>query len=75
MSVDKEHAFDWIEDDKKLVIEISDKIWDFAELGLIELKSSALLADELEKHGFRVERGIAGMPTAFVATWGEENQL
>lgn len=71
MSVDKKIAFDWIENNKELIIEISDKIWDFAELGLIESKSSALLADELEKHGFRVERGIAGMPTAFVATWGE----
>jgi aminobenzoyl-glutamate utilization protein B len=71
MSVDKEYAFDWIGNNKELIVEISDKIWDFAELGLIEFKSSALLADELEKHGFRVERGIAGMPTAFVANWGE----
>jgi len=71
MSVDKEYAFNWIENNKQLIVEMSDKIWDFAELGLIEFKSSALLADELEKHGFRVERGIAGMPTAFVATWGE----
>ena len=46
------------------------KVWEFAELGLIEFKSSALLADELEKHGFKVERGVADMPTAFVATWG-----
>jgi aminobenzoyl-glutamate utilization protein B len=71
MSIGKKYAFDWIENNKKLLIEISDKVWEFAELGLIEFKSSALLADELEKHGFRVERGIAGMPTAFVATWGE----
>jgi len=71
MSVGKEYAFDWIENNKELIVEISDKIWDFAELGLIEFKSSALLADELEKHGFRVERGIAGMPTAFIANWGE----
>jgi len=71
MSVEKEYAFDWIENNKKLLIEISDKVWELAELGLIEFKSSALLADELENHGFRVERGIADMPTAFVATWGE----
>ena len=71
MSVDKEYAFNWIENNKQLIVEMSDKIWDFAELGLIEFKSSALLADELEKHGFRVERGIAGMPTAFIANWGE----
>jgi aminobenzoyl-glutamate utilization protein B len=71
MSIDKKYALDWIENNKKLFIEISDKVWEFAELGLIEFKSSALLADELEKHGFNVERGIAGMPTAFVVTWGE----
>jgi aminobenzoyl-glutamate utilization protein B len=71
MSAHKECAFDWIENNKKSIIEISDKVWGFAELGLIESKSSALLAEELEKHGFTVERGIAGMPTAFVATWGE----
>jgi len=75
MVIDKEYAFDWIENNKKLLIEISDKVWEFAELGLVEFKSSALLADELEKHGFRVERGIAGMPTAFVATWGEEKPV
>jgi aminobenzoyl-glutamate utilization protein B len=71
MSDDKECAFDWIQNNKKLIIEISDKVWEFAELGLIESKSSALLAEELEKHGFKVERGIAGMPTAFVARCGE----
>ncbi len=71
MSTDKEYAHDWIENNKKQLIETSDKVWEFAELGLIEFKSSVLLADELEKQGFRVERGIAGMPTAFVATWGE----
>jgi len=71
MSIDKQYAFDWIENNKKRLVEMSDKVWELAELGLIEFKSSALLADELEKHGFRVERGIAGMPTAFIATWGE----
>jgi len=71
MTIGKESACDWIENNKKMLIEISDKVWQFAELGLIEFKSSALVADELEKHGFMVERGIAGMPTAFVATWGD----
>ncbi|MFB0523558.1 MAG: M20 family metallopeptidase [Candidatus Bathyarchaeia archaeon] len=71
MSAEKKYAFDWIENNKEPIIGISDKLWELAELGLIEFKSSALLADELEKHGFKVERGVAGMPTAFVATWGE----
>ncbi|UCH32888.1 MAG: amidohydrolase [Candidatus Bathyarchaeota archaeon] len=53
------------------LIKISDKIWKLAELGLVEIKSSELLANEFEQNGFRVERGISSMPTAFAATWGE----
>jgi aminobenzoyl-glutamate utilization protein B len=49
---------------------ISDSIWSYAELGMQEYKSSALLADTLEEAGFTVERGAAGMPTCFVATYG-----
>jgi len=66
----KKTALDWIEKNKKRIIEISDAIWKYAEVGLQEFKSSALLADELEKAGFKVKRGVAGMPTAFVATYG-----
>lgn len=50
--------------------EASRKIWGFAETSLQETQSSALLADLLEKEGFAVTRGVAGMPTAFVATAG-----
>lgn len=67
----KQTAIDWIDENRKRIIEISDKIWGFAEIGLIEHESSKLLADELERHGFSVEMGVAGMPTAFVASWGE----
>ncbi|MDH5199648.1 MAG: M20 family metallopeptidase [Candidatus Bathyarchaeota archaeon] len=66
----KQNAWDWIDENREHLIEISDAIWGYAELGLMEHRSSKLLADELEKHGFRVERGVAGMPTAFVASWG-----
>jgi len=66
----KELALSWISDNESRIIEISDKIWEYAELGLIEYKSSKLLADTLEKAGFNVERGVAGMPTAFVASYG-----
>ena len=50
--------------------EIAMQIWDLAEVGYMETESSALLAGELEAHGFTVEWGVAGMPTAFVATSG-----
>lgn len=46
------------------------EIWELAELGYMETRSAEILAGELEAHGFRVERGVAGMPTAFVATFG-----
>ena len=46
------------------------QIWEWAEVGYQEKKSSALLADALQAGGFRVERGVAGIPTAFVATIG-----
>jgi len=72
--ISKEKAFilDWLS--RPEVVEkfgtISDTIWDYAELGLQEFNSSKLLADTLEQAGFRVERGLAGMPTCFVATYG-----
>ena len=45
-------------------------IWDYAELGYKENKSSALLQNTLKDNGFTVEAGVAGMPTAFLATYG-----
>jgi aminobenzoyl-glutamate utilization protein B len=50
--------------------EASRKIWEYAETALAERKSSALLEEILEKEGFAVTRGAAGMPTAFMATAG-----
>ena len=52
------------------LINISDQIWEFAELGLEEDKSSKLLAKVLEEAGFSVKMGVAEMPTAFVASYG-----
>lgn len=45
-------------------------IWDYAELGYKENKSATLLQNTLKDNGFTVEAGVAGMPTAFVATYG-----
>lgn len=50
---------------------LSRQIWEYAEIGYHETKSSALLAEELKRAGFRVETGVANMPTAFTATWGQ----
>ena len=45
-------------------------IWDFAEVGYQETRSSTLLQQQLRDAGFSVEAGVAGMPTAFTATYG-----
>jgi len=45
-------------------------IWEFAEVGLAEQKSSALLVERLRAAGFTVQTGVAQMPTAFVASFG-----
>ncbi|MCJ7580812.1 MAG: amidohydrolase [Candidatus Aminicenantes bacterium] len=72
MPKQKQLALDWLSQPE--IVEkfgkISDAIWSYAELGLQESRSSALLADTLESAGFTVERGLAGMPTCFVATFG-----
>ena len=49
---------------------LSRQIWELAEVGYKEHKSSALLQAELKGAGFAVETGVAGIPTAFVATYG-----
>lgn len=50
--------------------EVAMEIWDLAEVGYREEESAALLAGELEAHGFTVTRGVADIPTAFVAEYG-----
>lgn len=50
---------------------LSDQVWEHAELALREHRSADTLSAYAEKQGFRVERGVAGMPTAFVASYGQ----
>src|SRR5437762_993097 len=51
--------------------QVAREIWGFAEVGYQEEKSSALLQSQLKGAGFEVRSGVAGIPTAFVASWGE----
>jgi len=50
--------------------QVAKQIWGFAEVGFQEYKSSALLQSELVSAGFKVDSGVAGIPTAFTATYG-----
>lgn len=51
--------------------DLSGKIFNYAELGLKEFESAKLLVQACQREGFTVETAVAGMPTAFVARWGE----
>lgn len=52
------------------LIKISDAVWGYAETALKEEKSAKVLADYAESQGFRVKRGVAELPTAFIAEYG-----
>src|SRR5213593_3206889 len=56
---------------KKQAQVMSDTVFSFGELGFQEFETSKYLTGLLEKEGFKVERGIAGIPTAWMATFGE----
>ena len=70
MSLNKRAILASVEKHEANLIKISDEIWTLAELAFEENSSSKLLADYAENQGFNVERGVAGMPTAFVASYG-----
>ena len=67
---EKRLAVDAIEAKAGLVTEIADQIWEYAELSLQEEKSADLYCRTLEQEGFRVERGICSIATAFSASYG-----
>ena len=60
-----------VETQKEQLIQTSDAIWEAAETSLVEYKSSKQLMDYARENGFTVEEGVAGIPTAFTATFGE----
>jgi len=63
-------AVDWVEENRDLLLDVHDYMWENPEVGLQELKAAERITGILEEHGFDVERGVAGMPSAFVATCG-----
>lgn len=71
----KQEAVSRLGDKASEFARISDALWSYAELGFQETRSSKLLADTLEKNGFTVVRGVSGIPTAFVASFGKERPV
>jgi aminobenzoyl-glutamate utilization protein B len=66
----KQEAAGRVDEMGKLAQEMVDSVFSFAELGFQEVETSRYLTGVLEKNGFAIRRGVAGMPTAWVATWG-----
>ncbi|HRG79018.1 MAG TPA: amidohydrolase, partial [Cyclobacteriaceae bacterium] len=70
ISTSKKVVIQSVDNHSAELITISDKIWAAEETAFNEIQSAKLLSDYAEANGFKVERGVAEMPTAFVATFG-----
>jgi aminobenzoyl-glutamate utilization protein B len=66
----KKEALEKVDARQQLVQQMVDQIFSYAELGFQEVETSKYVTGILEKDGFKVERGVAGIPTAWVATYG-----
>lgn len=67
----KERILASIDDRAPQYEEMALKIWQWAEVGYQETQSTALLQEQLRQAGFEIESGVAAIPTAFVATYGQ----
>lgn len=61
----------WVDANQRVFTDLSDAVWGFAELGYQEVQSAQLLIEALEHQGFSIEKGLAGIPTAFVASYAK----
>src|SRR2546423_4208996 len=66
----KQQAVQQIDQMRVMTQQMVDQIFSFAELGFHEYETSKYVTGILEQNGFAVQRGVAGMPTAWVATYG-----
>ena len=69
-SKQKQFVIDAVEENRNNIALLGDNIFYFAELGMQEYRTTGLMTEILEQAGFEIERGISGMPTAFIATYG-----
>jgi aminobenzoyl-glutamate utilization protein B len=71
----KTEVGNYIDQNKQKYNEIAKTIWDHPELGYLEVESSALLQKMLQEEGFTIQKGVAGLPTAFVASYGNSGPV
>ena len=65
----------FIDQHKAQYVKVAKTIWEHPELGYLEFKSSALLQKMLKEEGFTIQKGVAGIPTAFIASYGSESPV
>ncbi len=70
MTESKKNVLSYIDEKSPMIIDVSDKIWEFAELSLREFQSGALYAKVLKEEGFEVEHPFDNIETAFRASYG-----
>ena len=70
LNADKRAIIASVQKHENELIELSDKIWGYAEIAMREKQSSKALADYAEAQGLKVTRGVAKIPTAFIAEYG-----
>ena len=68
--MNKQSLYDIIEEKAPLLTDLSDRIWDYAEISMLEYRSTAAYVEVLSQEGFTVEENLCGIPTAFKGTFG-----
>lgn len=71
----KAEAADHVDKNAKLVQVMVDTVFSYAEPGFQEYRTGEYLTEVLKKNGFKITKGVAGIPTAWTATWGTEGPL
>ncbi|MHA1675002.1 MAG: amidohydrolase, partial [Promethearchaeota archaeon] len=72
---ENDDIINWLDKNKDRFVQISDKIWEFAEPRFEEVKSAKLQIETLKEEGFTVTQGVADMPTAFIGSYGTEGSV
>ena len=75
MNHQKSQALDAIDRNRELLCRVSDQLWEHPEVGFHEKYAAELYCDTLEALGFQVERNLAGIPTAFSGTYGNDGPV
>lgn len=68
--MNKQSLYDFIDGKSPVIFDLSDKIWEFAELSMLEFRSADAYCDLMEREGFHVQKNLCGIPTAFSGSFG-----